>query len=268
MTQKSRVKQTITRLTAVNNRAKSPVNYEIQDEKKITKIFENAKNRIQSCKIPTPKNMDHLTRDKFHQQENQLINRLNEARASTALSKKIANKLKKNEDGLLMNNIDTFRRKRQIQEVIENEKPLVEKFGEIWWLVDLKRPKVSETIRATYVNPCPVVNPFKFDFIFDMPKKPVEIIHRSNSQKDDMKLFSKYMKDTLKQNNINLNQYNKQSDMKVQGSCLLKEEIKRATTGHGKRYVFNENNNNINEETFLKNYDERLYIKHKNFGIK
>lgn len=167
-----------------------------------------------------------------------------------------------------MNKTDHFRRKRQIQEVIENEKPVVERFGNIWWLVDLKRPKVAENIRKTYVNPCPVINPFKFDCVFDMPKKPVEMIHRSNSQKDDLKMFEKYMAEPLKKNKIDMVKYNIQSEMAIKGSSLLNEEYKRATTGRGKRYVYNEIIDIVDEETFLKNYDERLYIKHKNFGIK
>jgi hypothetical protein len=268
MTYRSRIKHTATKISLNNNRAKSPINYQIIDHQKVNKIFEAARNRVQSCKLPTPKNIDNLTREKFHQQEKLLNHQEHINRASTAMSKKIATKLKKNENELLMNKTDTFRRKRQIQEIIENEKPLVDKVGNIYWMVDLKRPKVAETIRTTYINPCPVVNPFKFDFIFDMPKKPVEIIHRVDGQKEDLKDFGKYMKNTLKDNKIDLEHYNQQSEMVVKGSSLLKEELKRATTGNGKRYMYNEIVNNNQEETFLKDYDERLYIKHKNFGIK
>jgi hypothetical protein len=254
---------------------KAPVNYEIIDERRVNFLFDNARQRVMSNTgklnefIDKNEKIKSMTRERFYQQEKILSINETERCKTAELTTKVANRLNKKDDELLMHRSDAFNTKKQIKDIIENGKDSVEKWGNNHWLIDLKRPKILSRVRTAYINVAPGKNSEKFDILNDYPKKPVELIHRPNSTGlENVGLFGKEFAGAMRKNNINLDHMKTMSMLGLEGKSLLEEELKRAKMTTGKKYLYKEPYNGKIDEVFKENYDDKIYLKNRLFGLK
>lgn len=68
------------------------------------------------------------------------------------ISEYIKNKIKKTEDAILMNNIHTYRKKRELDDLIEKKKKKDDRYGPNKWVASLRRPANFKGVRYAYVN--------------------------------------------------------------------------------------------------------------------
>jgi hypothetical protein len=259
---------------SINSPKLPPMNYEIIDDKKLNKIFEEAKARVKNNEvkinncIENNKNIQRLTKEKFYQQERILKETDNERCRSANLNKKLADKTKKNNEELLIFESDGLHTKKQIKQKIDNKRPLVETYGDYAWMMDLKRPKLISQIRTAYVNLAPKINNLLFDEVKEYPKKPVEFTHRPFTpgikQLDRFKEFD----GVLKKNRIDTARIKEMPGLCIQGQNLLDDEFKRARKQSGKKYLYKESYaHKQKEEVYKENYDDRIYLNNRLFGL-
>lgn len=122
-----------------------------------------------------PKEVRKEIRDNYYEQEKLLNKKLLLKNKSDLFSKKLSNKLKRNEEDLLFNKIEDYRLKRQLIDYIENSKSIRYKFGENYWMADLRRPKKQDRIRFNYIKNENGNN--LYDQMVDYVDKDVEFIN-------------------------------------------------------------------------------------------
>jgi hypothetical protein len=258
-----------------NSKLKPPVNYEIVDDLKLMGIFDDAKDRVKSNQnklndcIENNTKIDYIVKEKFYQQENILKHNQKERCRTAQLTKKLADKVNKQDDEMLIYHNDAYKTKKQILGMIENKKPLVNKFGEYHWMIDLKRPKESTRIQTAYINIAPKTNNLLFDEIKDYPIKPVELTHRPMSP--GVRHIDGFAKDfavVMKKNKINVGHIKNMVQLEIQGKNLLEDELNRARKTSGKKRLYKEPNDAGVHEVIKEDYDGRVYIKNKLFGLK
>jgi hypothetical protein len=257
-----------------NSKPKPPVNYDIVDDRRLNSIFKDAKARIASNGVHLNDFMknakiDNTLKDKFKQQEKILKNNEKERCRTAELSKNLAKRINKKDDEMLIYRNDAHNAKKQILDFIENERPLVEKYGEYYWMMDLKRPKVSSRIRTAYINVAPRTNNLLFDDVKEFPKRAVELTHRPMSP--GIKHIDNFVKDfagAIKKNKINVNQIKNMAQLELCGKNLLEDELKRASKTSGMKLIYKEPKDTGMNEIYKENYDGRVYLKNKLFGIK
>ena len=144
---------------------------------------------------------------------------------SDSFSKNISKKIKRKENDLLYNKIEEYRLKQQFLDIIEKTKSIRDKFGDNYWVADLRRPKIQKEIRFLYSNTNKNNKPP--DLLIDYGDKDIEFISDPLSQNN-----SKYI-NFLK----NINNYRKIHKFKfpnvenvaqigiVEGKHLLSQEL-------------------------------------------
>ena len=139
--------------------------------------------------------------------------------------KYLAKKCNKKENELLINTIEEYRMKKQIKEYVEKNKNLSERFGNNYWLFNLRRPAKNDFIRLNYVNIGNNNREIWKRFV-DYPDKDIELINDPyNKIKNKINILynsNKFFKDTInKMPNIK-----GIDDIKIEGKNLVKKELK------------------------------------------
>ena len=133
------------------------IHYQKKSLDEIINILQQSKyreklNKTKGTNSLFPKEVRKEIRENYYEQEKILNKKLLLKNKSDIFSKKLSNKLKRNKEDLLFNNIEDYRLKRQLIDHIENSKSIRYKFGENYWIADLRRPKKQDRIRFNYVK--------------------------------------------------------------------------------------------------------------------
>ena len=133
------------------------IHYQKKSFDEIINILQQSKNREKQNKTKGtndlfPKEVRKEIRENYYGQEKLLNKKELLKNKSDLLSKKLSNKLKRNQEDLLFNKIEDYRLKRQLIDYIESSKSIRYKFGENFWKADLRRPKKQDRIRFNYVK--------------------------------------------------------------------------------------------------------------------
>jgi hypothetical protein len=133
------------------------IHYQKKSLDEIINILQQSKyrekqNKAKGTNCLFPKEVRKEIRENYYEQEKLLNKKLLLKNKSDLFSKILSNKLKRNEEDLLFNKIEDYRLKRQIIDYIENSKSIRYKFGDNYWIADLRRPKKQDRIRFNYVK--------------------------------------------------------------------------------------------------------------------
>lgn len=249
-------------------------NFELLDEAKVTNLFDLAKERITCNKKKSEmfnlSQQKEMTRKKFSQQETLLVNQERARQKSAKISQYLSKVSQKPEDELLMNRVDAFRYKKQLIDIIEKDKKIDEKYGDNCWIISLRRPKNPNKIRTAYVNVGSNLNPV-WDQIHEYPSRNVELIKRpQTSCKEDLKrLYSgKHFSKTCQKLKVNLGQIDCITNLEVKGKNLFEEELRQAKRSTASKILYKEVEDQKWTQVFDEAYDERIYLKNHQFGLK
>ena len=196
-------------------------------------------------------------RHNFEEQEKILNKNLKLKNKSDFLSKYLSKKLKRNEEELLFNKIEEYRLKRQVLDYIENSKSMRDKFGDNYWIANLRRPTIQKEIRVNYFNNGNKNNmPEK---VIDYADKDVEFINdpmgvRKNKYKNIVRNLS-INNLVLSRTELKFPDMEKMKEIEVIGKNLVDQEYQAILEGNN--YL------NKNEKQF-KLYKDPLETKYKN----
>ena len=87
----------------------------------------------------------------FLQNRKLILQKLSEKK-NLRISQFLSKKLNKPQNNLLINNIDSFRFKKEVINEIENNKPPEEQYGNFKWNISLRRPEHFKGVRDAYIN--------------------------------------------------------------------------------------------------------------------
>ena len=280
-----------------NNRLKMIFNsYKIKDNKansindksesSLSEIYRNQKTenniKYKNKYINPSSSMDDVPKD-IKQSLNLQNRKLNLQKLSEKnriwMSRYLSKKIKKPQNNLLLNRIDSYRFKREVINEIENNKPIEEHYGKYKWNISLRRPDNFQGVRDSYIN-------LKGDGF--IPFWSV-VIERSPKQKElcikpkytlTNNEINEFRKQTNRVNSGNKNQYFKTvenlEDLSIEGKNLYNLEYKREIIDSNKKKilhkVFVENgkaissldiNNLYGNDTFYKDYNGCITEKNK-----
>ena len=280
-----------------NNRLKMIFNsYKIKDNKvnsindksetSSSEIYRNQKTenniKYKNKYINPSSSMDDVPKD-IKQSLNLQSRKLNLQKLSEKnriwMSRYLSKKIKKPQNNLLLNRIDSYRFKREVINEIENNKPIEEHYGKYKWNISLRRPDNFQGVRDSYIN-------LKGDGF--IPFWSV-VIERSPKQKElcikpkytlTNNEINEFRKQTNRVNSGNKNQYFKTvenlEDLSIEGKNLYNLEYKREIIDSNKKKilhkVFVENgkaissldiNNLYGNDTFYKDYNGCITEKNK-----
>ena len=280
-----------------NNRLKMIFNsYKIKDNKansiddksesSLSEIYRNQKTenniKYKNKYINPSSSMDDVPKD-IKQSLNLQSRKLNLQKLSEKnriwMSRYLSKKIKKPQNNLLLNRIDSYRFKREVINEIENNKPIEEHYGKYKWNISLRRPDNFQGVRDSYIN-------LKGDGF--IPFWSV-VIERSPKQKElcikpkytlTNNEINEFRKQTNRVNSGNKNQYFKTvenlEDLSIEGKNLYNLEYKREIIDSNKKKilhkVFVENgkaissldiNNLYGNDTFYKDYNGCITEKNK-----
>ncbi len=280
-----------------NNRLKMIFNsYKIKDNKansiddksesSLSEIYRNQKTenniKYKNKYINPSSSMDDVPKD-IKQSLNLQNRKLNLQKLSEKnriwMSRYLSKKIKKPQNNLLLNRIDSYRFKREVINEIENNKPIEQHYGKYKWNISLRRPDNFQGVRDSYIN-------LKGDGF--IPFWSV-VIERSPKQKElcikpkytlTNNEINEFRKQTNRVNSGNKNQYFKTvenlEDLSIEGKNLYNLEYKREIIDSNKKKilhkVFVENgkaissldiNNLYGNDTFYKDYNGCITEKNK-----
>ena len=181
-----------------------------------------------------PLKTDINIKEKFFSQGKKLnFNSLSKSN-SEKYNKLLAQKCKKKENDLLINNIPNFRIKKQIKDYVENNKILAEKFGDNYWLFSLRRATKNDFTRFNNFNIGTNEREIWKSFT-DYPDKEVELINFPYRKgKNAAPLYTEIYKGKIP----DINEY---ENLKIEGKNLAKNEydnIINAYNTHSNKIIF------------------------------
>ena len=185
-------------------------------EKKTSFVFGD--NRLpEEIKKEIGKNLSGQEKALLHQEKRKNISQI--------FSKNISNKINRKENDLLYNKLEIYRLKKQLVDLMEKSKSIREKFGDNYWVVSLRRPKISKEIRILYSNICNKFN-LSPDLIIDNGDKDFEFIsdpslHNNKEYKDILKTINN-LKKIYK---FQIPDAENVLDIQVQGKNILHKEL-------------------------------------------
>ena len=212
------------------NKMVNNIHYKYRTFKDLKKIFKESIEREKYYKSKGTNNLipikvDSNIKKKYYSQEKKLKFNQTVKSNEEKYFKNLAKKCNKKEKELLINKIEDYRMKRQLKDYIENNKILSEKFGDNYWLFNLRRSDKNDFIRLNYVN---VGNSNReiWKAYVDYPDKDIELIK-------DPYTSTRYKMPIL----INLSKKNKKvikkfpnikdiNEIKIEGKNLVKKEFK------------------------------------------
>ena len=165
------------------NPFKKGIHYEYKTMKEILNSFKEGKKREEiEIKKGTdeliPKNIREKTKKLYLSQEKNLKRIMLENEKDEIFLDFLSKKCRTKKRNLLFNNTEDYRIKNQLNDFIENDKNLYEKFGNFCWYMDLRRPKLIKKARSNYVN-IGVKGKILWEPIIDLPDDNFEIIKKA-----------------------------------------------------------------------------------------
>ena len=162
---------------------KKGIHYEYKTMKDILNSFKEGKKREEKeMKKGTdeliPKNIREKTKKLYLSQEKNLKKIMFEREKDEIFLNFLSKKCKTEKKNLLFNNTEYYRIKNQLNDYIENNKNLYEKFGNYCWYMDLRRPKLVKKARSNYVN-IGIKGKTLWEPIVDFPDDNFEIIKKA-----------------------------------------------------------------------------------------
>ena len=258
----------------------SSIHYELNDKEKLEMLFKESKQReIESIQKGTdnyiPNKAMENVKENYINQEKLLKRKNRETVQSARLSKKISKLSSKKESELLMNKIEEYRLKRQMLDIVDNKKPIDEKYGSNYWMFNLRRPKYLDFIRINYINVGTIEHEI-WKPMLEYPYKNVETIQNPESiikNKFSNLIDQKYYCDEVKRFKCKLPNMQGINELKIEGKSLVEEEYKMMNDyfNMSKQDVkvrlfkdpFMEKEKNVMEMTIKKQYDKpKLEICH------
>ena len=144
---------------------------------------------------------------------------------SQILSKNISNKINRDEKDLLHNKLEIYRLKKQLVDLMEKSKSIRDKFGDNYWMVSLRRPKICKEIRFLYSN---LNNKFTLspDLIIDNGDKDFEFISDpSLSNNKEYKDILKTINNLKQKYKFQIPNTEKVLDIQIKGKNILHKEL-------------------------------------------
>ena len=225
------------------------IHYQFSTLKDLKKIYEESLERQKNFKFRgtndlMPARTDSNIKKKYFSQEKTLKFSQTARLNTQKYLKYLAKKCNKNENELLINNIEDFRLKKQLNEYIENNKILAERFGDNYWLFSLRRLDKNDFLRINYVNVGNSNREIWKRFI-DYPDKDLELTNNPFNQTKNKNTiqfnFNKNFKNKIKKI-PNVYGFN---EIKIEGKNLANKEYKDIVE-------FTENND-------IKNFKFKVY---------
>ena len=214
-------------ITERNNNSQN-VHYKYKSFEDLKIIFSSSKEREEKFKLQGTNNLIPLTTDndikkKFLDQGKQLQYNLVYKCNSERYFQNLANKCKKKESELLINNIQSYRMKKQIKEYIENNKLLSEKLGNNYWLFNLRRSPKNDFTKMNYFNIGTKEREIWKRYM-DYPDKEIELINLPYS--NNKRHFRFNTENSKDKNSFDIVQkLNKFDDIKIEGKNLAQKEF-------------------------------------------
>ena len=205
------------------------IHYKYKTFKELKKIFKDSIEREKYFKSKGTNDLIPLRTDinikrKFVSQEKKLkFNQTIKSKEEKYL-KTLAKKCKKEENELLMNTIEEYTIKNKINEFVEKNKILSERFGNNYWLFTLRRPNKNDFIRLNYVNVGDREREIWKRFV-DYPDREIELINDPYNQNNKNKILFR-MNEKLRDKIPNIKGI---IEMKIEGKNLAKKEFKDIT---------------------------------------
>lgn len=233
LTSKSKSKRDPVIIPKVKENKSLAIHYQIENEEILLKRYTKSKElEAESHQKGFDKlissNANEVVKHHYLEQD-KLLKKTRASRVQSAkVSKNLSKSVHKKEEDLLMNRIDEHRIRTQMLALIDNDKPISEKYGNNYWMFSLRRPKYLDEIRVNYINVGSVEREIWKPFL-EFPHRPVEIIQNSENKKT--KKYSKwvdctYYRNEMKQLNVNLPNMDGINELKVEGKKLVEEEYK------------------------------------------
>ena len=205
------------------------IHYQYKTFKDLKKIFTDSKEREKLFKSKGTNDLIPIRTDSnikkyyFSQGKKLKFNQTTRSNEEKYL-KYLAKKCNKEENELLINNIEEYRLKKQIKEYTEKTKNLSEKFGNNYWLFNLRRPTKNDFIRLNYVN---IGNNNReiWKRYVDYPDKDIELINDPYYKIND-KINSLYNSHSSFKNKENKISNIKGIGIKLEGKNLVQKELK------------------------------------------
>jgi hypothetical protein len=157
------------------------------------------------------------------------------------LAKFLSKRSNKKLDDLLINKTDDSRLKKEIAEIIENNKSFEERFGNYSWNMSLRRPKNFVGTRFALINVGSPNNPMWVNKK-DVSPYNMEMIRKPNHKKEEMIRSlsnNRYFMQTIDPaSTLELSKLDNLKDVGVEGQNLLKVEMENAQNLTGKKIVY------------------------------
>lgn len=157
--------------------------YIIKSSNEIIDLFNKYRNISKNNKNTDfiSKKADDYTRNKYLMQEKFLINNRRNKLKNKKISHYLSNKSGKKENCLILNGNDKYLLKRQLLNYLNSKKVLSEKFGNYYWLLNLRRSnKEQKDYKINYIN----IGSDKheiWDRFYDPGNDDLELVVKNNS---------------------------------------------------------------------------------------
>ena len=268
------------RTSSEYNKENIGIHYQRKSFNEVLKLLQNSKSREEENKSKNkdnflPKELKEELKQNFNEQEKILNNEVKLKNKSDFLSKVLSKKLKRKEDELLFNKIEEYRLKRQLIEYIENSKSMRDKFGDNYWIADLRRPKVQNEIRFNYFNNGNKNN-INLDKIIDYADKNIEFIN--NPYRFKKNKYAKLIRNLSCNSEIKISDLEQMNEIGIiKGKSLIDQEYLGIVDVQSKlnnKRTFKlykdpseKKYKNIKDLVYGENYDDIKNYKNKSFKI-
>ena len=227
-----------------NDSFSKSIHYELKSKDELYDIFKKSKLRekeflLKGTNELIPSTVTNDIKEDYKYQEKILKLQKRNKKLNKITSTNLSKSCQRDEKNLLFNNIEEYRLKKQMIDFLENEKPISEKYGNNYWMFNLRRPKNLDNIRVNYIN----IGNSKREIwkpMVEFPYKPIEIIQNPKSlilNKFSHIINQDYFNCETKRLKSKLPNMSGINEMKVEGKNLIKEELKNL------KFLFNNINN-------------------------
>ena len=206
------------------------IHYQYKSFKDLKKIFTDSQEREKLFKSRGTNDLMPLKTDSdikkyyFSQGKKLKFNQTTKLNEEKYL-KYLAKKCKKEENELLINNIEEYRLKKQIKEYTEKNKNLSERFGNNYWLFNLRRPIKNDFIRLNYVN---IGNSNReiWKRYVDYPDKDIELINDPYYKIKNKNNILYNSQNDFRNSGYKMSNIKGISGIKIEGKNLVQKELK------------------------------------------
>ena len=165
--------------------------YEIKSPTEILELFNyhrNVYNDNKQKKVNIYNKADDYNTKKYYLQEKTLVNKEENALRNKILSNYLSNKCNKNKNNLLININNKYLKQKQLINYIYKNKSLSEKFGDYYWLLNLKRSEnEKKEYKNNYINKTNNKKYELFEKFFDPGNDDLEYIINPNISENNEK---------------------------------------------------------------------------------